>query len=386
MKHRNHWPLLLSNNSRLRHPPLLASGHRMAERLKTLSKNSRICGRRTTNASCGEIDGRMDKSLGEMTEVLIRQYHFLSARVFELWVNGVSQGHLTGIRVPDYDGPITDVSSNDVICNGGINPYHQPVSKTVIPVPAGAQVTAEFHHTLNGADSSDSSDPIDGSHKGPVIAYLAKVNDATSLSVTGLKWFKIYQDGLSGGVWAVDKLIQNKGKVSFTIPSCIAPGDYLLRVELIALHGAQSYPGAQLYMECAQLRITGGGSTSPNTVSFPGAYSGSDPGIKINIYQSLTGYTIPGPAVFSCSGGGSAPDSPATTAQTTSVPSPTTAPSGTVAQWGQCGGINYTGPTGCVAPYTCKVINEYYLIIMGIRHLSDQSLRKGNTPGHPEIA
>lgn len=128
-------------------------------------------------------------------------------------------------------------------------------------------------------------------------------------------------------------------------------------------------------MECAQLRITGGGSTTPNTVSFPGAYSGmytlnnlradlthsralgSDPGIKINIYQSLTGYTIPGtrlacrftsletevrslgPAVFSCSGGGSAPDSPSTTAQTTPVPSPTTAPSGTVAQWGQCGGI-----------------------------------------------
>lgn len=27
-------------------------------------------------------------------------------------------------------------------------------------------------------------------------------------------------------------------------------------------------------MECAQLQITGGGSTSPATVSFPGAYSG----------------------------------------------------------------------------------------------------------------
>ena len=65
-----------------------------------------------------------------------------------------------------------DVTSNDVICNGGINPYHTPISTTVIPVPAGAQVTAEWHHTLAGADPSDAADPIDASHKGPVIAYL----------------------------------------------------------------------------------------------------------------------------------------------------------------------------------------------------------------------
>ena len=45
-----------------------------------------------------------------------------------------------------------------------------------------------------------------------------------------------------------------------------------------ALHAASSYPGAQLYMECAQLQITGGGSAQPATVSFPGAYQGTDPG------------------------------------------------------------------------------------------------------------
>jgi hypothetical protein len=47
-------------------------------------------------------------------------------------------------------------------------------------------------------------------------------------------------------------------------------------------------------MECAQLEITGGGSTAPETVSFPGAYAGSDPGITINIYGELTEYEIPG--------------------------------------------------------------------------------------------
>ncbi|KAL0070346.1 hypothetical protein AAF712_002534 [Marasmius tenuissimus] len=221
----------------------------------------------------------------------------------ELYVNGVSQGHLNGIRVPDYDGPIMDVNSNDIICNGGINPYHQPVSTSVINVPVGAQVTAEWHHTLDGAAPGDAADPIDASHKGPVIAYLAKVPSATQSSVTGLKWFKIYQDGFnpSTGKWGVDNLIANKGKVTFTIPKCIASGQYLLRHEIIALHAAGSYPGAQFYMECAQINVTGGGSTSPATVSFPGAYKGSDPGITISIYYpAVTNYTVPGPSVFSC--------------------------------------------------------------------------------------
>ena len=54
----------------------------------------------------------------------------------QLHVNGLGQGHTKGVRVPvrllprcgcvatltspqTYDGPITDVTSNDMICNGG---------------------------------------------------------------------------------------------------------------------------------------------------------------------------------------------------------------------------------------------------------------------------
>ncbi|KAI0310684.1 glycoside hydrolase, partial [Amylostereum chailletii] len=143
--------------------------------------------------------------------------------------------------------------------------------------------------------------PIDPSHKGPVITYLAKIGNATQTDVTGLKWFKIWEDGLAAdGTWGVDRMIADKGKVVFNIPACIEAGQYLMRHEVIALHAASSYPGAQLYMECAQLQITGGGSAVPNTVNFPGAYSGSDPGITINIYQPLTSYTVPGPEVFTC--------------------------------------------------------------------------------------
>lgn len=37
----------------------------------------------------------------------------------------------------------------------------------------------------------------------------------------------------SNQVWGVDRMIANKGKVTFSIPSCIEAGQYLLRVEMI---------------------------------------------------------------------------------------------------------------------------------------------------------
>ncbi|KAJ7129150.1 glycoside hydrolase superfamily [Mycena epipterygia] len=53
---------------------------------------------------------------------------------------------------------------------------------------------------------------------------------------------------------------------------------------------------------------------------------------------------------------------PITTPTTTSSATTTTASStgGVSAQWGQCGGIGWTGPTACVAGTTCTVLNAYY--------------------------
>ncbi|KAH7349011.1 glycosyl hydrolase family 61-domain-containing protein [Pyrenochaeta sp. MPI-SDFR-AT-0127] len=188
----------------------------------------------------------------------------------ELHVNGVAQGHTKGVRVP---------------------------------VKAGDKLSAEWHHTLDSTPETDKSDPIDPGHLGPIMVYLAKVDSALTTTVTGLKWFKIYEDGMdANGEWAVTRLYNNKGLVDFILPSCIPSGQYLLRAELIALHGAASYPGAQLYMECAQINVTGGGNASPATVSFPGAYKGTDPGIKFQLYwPKPTSYTIPGPRPFTCS-------------------------------------------------------------------------------------
>ncbi|KAF3936814.1 Endoglucanase-4 [Dactylella cylindrospora] len=314
----------------------------------------------------------------------------------QLWINGVAAGQNKGIRVPTYNGPITDVSTNDIICNGGINPMG-PAPQDILDVPSGATLTMEWHHGGNGPDPNDLSDPVDPSHKGPIMVYLAKVDNALTQTVTGLKWFKIYEDGLdvATNTWAVDKFYADKGFVDFKLPTCIPPGNYLLRGELLALHGAGSYPGAQFYMSCAQINIIGGGSSSPPTVNFPGAYSGSDPGILVNIYYPpLTTYVIPGPRPFTC--GGSQPTTATTTtaprttttsttlSRTTTTSSRTTTPATTTSrttttssrttttttrtttangalqtQWGQCGGVGWTGPTAC-AVGTCVVLNPYY--------------------------
>ncbi|KAG8934170.1 hypothetical protein FRC03_002356 [Tulasnella sp. 419] len=202
-------------------------------------------------------------------------------------INGVDHDS-SYIRVPPSNSPIMDVNSADMPCNVNGN-VGKPNRATIA---AGSVFTAEFHH------ESRSSQGIDPSHKGPTIAYLAKVNDARTTSASGLKWFKIFQDG---GInpWASDKFNSNGGKWSFTIPKKITDGDYLLRVETISLHGAATYPGAQLYMGCAQITVTGGTGGSPATVSFPGAYKGSDPGITFQLYWPVpTSYTVPGPAVY----------------------------------------------------------------------------------------
>lgn len=162
-------------------------------------------------------------------------------------------------------------------------------------------------------------------------------------------------------------MIANDGWHYFDMPSCVAPGHYLMRVELLALHSASSPGGAQFYMECAQIEVTGSGTnTGSNLVSFPGAYPANHPGIVLSIYN-MAGkqYEIPGPRPITCSGGGGNPNpnpNPNPTPTTSAVnPGPTNGGGGggTVPLYGQCGGNGYTGPTGC-AQGTCKTTNEWY--------------------------
>jgi hypothetical protein len=101
------------------------------------------------------------------------------------------------------------------------------------------------------------------------------------------------------GSWASDTLIANNNSWTVTIPSDIAPGNYVLRHEIIALHSAGTVDGAQNYPQCVNLEVTGSGTATPAGVLGTALYTETDPGIEINIYQSLSTYVVPGPTLYS---------------------------------------------------------------------------------------
>lgn len=91
--------------------------------------------------------------------------------------------------------------------------------------------------------------------------------------------------------------------MSVTIPRCVPDGEYLLRVEHIGLQAASQLNGAQFYMSCVHLKVTGGSGTfkPPSLLAFPGSYEPTDPGILIHIWYNIpTNYTAPGGPVLQC--------------------------------------------------------------------------------------
>jgi hypothetical protein len=118
---------------------------------------------------------------------------------------------------------------------------------------------------------------------------------------SGNVWFKIFSEGPVISAGTLSWPSSGKKAVSVPIPKSLPSGEYLFRVEHIALHSASAAGGAQFYLSCAQVKVTGGGSGSPtDLVAFPGAYKATDPGIMINIYYPIpTSYTAPGPKVWS---------------------------------------------------------------------------------------
>ncbi|TFK62111.1 hypothetical protein BDN72DRAFT_777494 [Pluteus cervinus] len=235
----------------------------------------------------------MKSALVLLASTAIAHAHFTLQYI---WVNGADQGHNTALRIPPTNNPVTSVTSADVACN--VN-GQSGASVSTVSIPAGANITLEWHQH----DQRTGEDAISGGHKGPAQVYIAKApSTAASFNGQGTVWTKIYSSGLlnpSSQQWATDVINSNGGKHSLTIPASLPAGEYLLRGEIIALHVAQSSGGAQFYIGCAQVKITGGGSANPPKVALPGAYKATDPGILVNIYNNLQSYTAPGGAVWS---------------------------------------------------------------------------------------
>lgn len=186
-----------------------------------------------------------------------------------------------GFVAPDaYTNP-------DIICH-----------KSATPATSAATVAAGGDVTLVWNTWPDS-------HHGPVLDYIAPVSgDWASIDKTALSWVKIDEDGLHSGSnpgdWATDDLIADGFQWTTTIPSKLAPGNYVLRHEIIALHSAGNPNGAQNYPQCVNLIVTGSGSTATAggeaATSF---YTPEDPGILFDLYTTFDSYPIPGPAVWS---------------------------------------------------------------------------------------
>jgi hypothetical protein len=172
------------------------------------------------------------------------------------------------------------------------------------------------------------------SHHGPVLDYLAKCagDDCTSVEAGDLSFFKIDEKGLNDAAsqnWASDDLIKNDFAWTVTVPEDIAPGQYVLRHEIIALHSAQDTNGAQNYPQCINIKVTGSGTAEPAGVVATELYTASDPGISLSIYNSLTDYEIPGPAVYSGGASGSAPSTGGSSSGSSSSKDASSAPAAT---------------------------------------------------------
>lgn len=101
---------------------------------------------------------------------------------------------------------------------------------------------------------------------------------------TGTVWVKIDEWAYrptETPPWGSDKLAKNGANWTVKIPSSLKAGEYLLRHEILGLHVAGQKNGAQFYPSCAQIVVSGSGSTDlPTGVALPGAYDPEDPGVS----------------------------------------------------------------------------------------------------------
>ncbi|KAG8829722.1 hypothetical protein FRC18_009091 [Serendipita sp. 400] len=244
----------------------------------------------------------------------------------QMWVNGVDQGSYC-VRLPVNNNPVTSVTSNDIACNAGA-----AASANLCSVKPGDKITVEMHQQPGSRTCTQEA--IGGAHYGPLIVYMAAVSNAKTAVGSDAGWFKVSEIGLvsnNPNYYGSQVLNNNCGHYTFTLPA-VKPGNYLLRAEVIALHVASSVGGAQFYMSCFQLNVTGSGTGSPSTVKLPGAYGASDPGILYTLWMSSKSYTIPGPSSVY----GSTSPTPVTTAYPTTATwntslQPTTVPTTPVA-------------------------------------------------------
>ncbi|KAI0344324.1 hypothetical protein BDW22DRAFT_1355695 [Trametopsis cervina] len=218
------------------------------------------------------------------------------------------------IRLVDDIGPVKGSNNPDLMC--GLS-----AAKAEMVVPANPGSVFSVQWSGGGGQHWPHN-------TGPLMTYMASCGSSScaQFDPSGAKWFKIDQLGKKsdGSTWYQADISDSGDAYQVTLPQNLAPGGYLIRHEIIALHLATSVGGAEFYPSCTQVQIGGSGSGQPqSTVSFPGAYNDNDPGIyDPDIYNPGSNYTFPGPAISNLaasaqsmvSGAGAPPPFPSGTA------------------------------------------------------------------------
>ncbi|TFK23795.1 endoglucanase II [Coprinopsis marcescibilis] len=204
-----------------------------------------------------------------------------------LLVNGQATGDWVNVRRTNNfnsNGPVTDVSSADFRCYTS----QTNARSSTANVSAGSRIGFQSNQAVY--------------HPSVTNVYMARApGDVSSWDGSGEVWFKVHEvSANTNGGTQMTFPSQNSNKVEFAVPRNLPSGQYLVRVENIALHGASSFGGAQFYISCAQINVTGGGSGNPGPlVAIPGVYTGREPSIMLNIYYPVPRtYNNPGPAVW----------------------------------------------------------------------------------------
>lgn len=253
------------------------------------------------------------------------------------------------IRVIDDITPVKGANNRDVNCG-----KNAVIASMVAPAHPGSVVSFDWHSGENTIVCSSffyhvcAKAHADFFHQwphniGPMMTYMAVCGNTTcdQFDAINAQWFKIDQAGQlpnNLSVWQQQALCESawldlirmsltcyisvEGQsVNVTLPQNIAPGDYLLRHEIVALHLGNEPGGAEFYPSCSQIRISSNNGTvvEPNaTVSLPGAYSDKDPGIFVptvsclsiinlrsvfhyhfspQIFDPVQNYQFPGPSI-----------------------------------------------------------------------------------------
>ncbi|KAJ2912652.1 hypothetical protein MD484_g7765, partial [Candolleomyces efflorescens] len=223
-----------------------------------------------------------------------------------LLVGGSSTGDWVNVRRTNNfnsNGPITDVSSQDFRCYNS----QGAASASTARVSAGSRIGFKanqgvYHQSVRSPLSQIILAVPDLPAEQVTNIYMARApGNVSTWDGSGNVWFKVHEvPAVTNGGSSISFPAMNVDRYEFTLPSSLPAGQYLVRVENIAVHGASSFGGAQFYISCAQIEVTGGGGGNPGPlVAIPGVYTGREPGIMLNIYYPVpTNYVMPGPAVW----------------------------------------------------------------------------------------